>query len=182
MLFDFAELNNVSKGNLYLSLYNKIKSVARFCRSCVVWSSYSENNKILGVYSGKNPAAEPAGQTVGRGAADAEMSAGAVSGANCKKWLISAIFEVPFKSMFNALMFNVIQKAQSSTVFHAVRTFFLKMFPYGKPIGGHPPKTAKGIIDISGSDFFSISARKPFAEIGQLFSKTGLGIKGFTGR
>ena len=122
------------------SLYNLIKSVAQSCSSTKLHPSYSENNKILGIYSGKNPAVERAGQTVGRGAADAEMSAGAVSGANCKKWLISAVFGVPFKSMFNALMFNVIQKAQSSAVFQAVRTFFLKMFPYGKPIGGASPQ------------------------------------------
>lgn len=164
------------------SLYNLIKSVVRYCSLTVVWSSYNENNKILGIYSGKNPAAGRVVETAEASSSDAEMSAGAVSGANCKKWQISAIFEVPFKSMFNATMFNVIQKAQSSAVFQAVRTFFLKMFPYGKPIGGHPPKTAKGIIDISGSDFFSISDRMPFAEIGQLFFKTGLGIKGFTGR
>lgn len=164
------------------SFYNIIKSVARSCSLPVVWSSYSENNKILGVYSGKNPAAGRVVETAEASSSDAEMSAGAVSGANSKKWRISAVFGVPFKVMFNATMFNVIQKAQSSAVFQAVRTFFLKMFPYGKPIGGHPPKTAKGIIDISGSDFFSISDRMPFAEIGQLFSKTGLGIKGFTGR
>lgn len=131
------------------SLYNIIKSVARSCSLPVVWSSYSENNKILGIYSGKNPAAGRAGQTVGAGRLDAEMSAGAVSGTILKKWLISAVFGVPFKPMFNALMFNVIQKAQSSAVFQAAHTFFLKMFPYGKPIGvGIPPPKRPKVLSI----------------------------------
>lgn len=51
MLFDFAELNNVSKGNLYLSLYNKIKQAAE-CGAVIKGEklpSVREAAKLLGV-------------------------------------------------------------------------------------------------------------------------------------
>ena len=162
---------------------NKEKRVAGSCSRDVVCCSFADMNKILPVYSAEkigremNGAGGRNGRTAGREMIERRF------GGIFKKWRISAVFCVLLETMFNAQMFNVIQKAKSSADFKQVRTFFLRMFrsdAYAVRSPGEPPKTMPFNIDVSGSDFFPIF--QPYFCFwrpgGGLISNWYLGIEG----
>lgn len=158
------ECPNYIATNSFKSLKNKGKSVAWSCSLDAVLPCYDEKNKILGINSAENggagldgaeapvrPAAggrnglavraetprNGAGQVVRTVAGDVRADDLQVF----KKWRISAVFDKAFNAAFNVRASNVIQKAQVSAVFRAVRTFFLKMFTGAETApGGIPPK------------------------------------------
>ena len=139
------------------------KSVAGLCSRRVVCPCYTENDKILGIYSAEKSAGaglddQMDGSECRRGDPDGRIGAGRVVQAVAdrvltaakwfsKKWRISAVFGVPFNGKFNVMMFNVCDKWRSSAFFRAVGTFFLKMCAVGKNVrsarigypGGSPP-------------------------------------------
>lgn len=191
--------------NDFKSLKRKVKSVVGRCSLAVVWPCYAGNNKILGINSAENggagldgaevPVLPAAGERDGlavraetprNGAGRVVRTvAGGVPADDLqvfKKWRISAVFGKAFNAAFNVRASNVIQKAQVSAVFRAVRTFFLKMFTGAETDrGGDPPKTAASIVDMSGTDFFSISGPDFFltaGEAGRLFFHGHSGFKG----
>lgn len=150
--------------NDFKSLKRKVKSVVRSCSLNVVLPCYGEKNKILGINSAENggagldgaeaPVRPAAGgrnglavraETPRNGAGQVVRTvAGGVPADDLqvfKKWRISSVFGKAFNAVFNVRASNVIQKAQVSAVFQAVRTFFLKMFTGAETApGGIPPK------------------------------------------
>lgn len=152
------ECPNYIATNSFKSLKNKRKSVARSCSLDAVLPCYGEKNKIFGFYSEKTDGAErpeeldgrngqndrPNGLSAGDAGRVVQTVAGGVRADDLqvfKKWRISAVFGKAFNAAFNVRASNVIQKAQVSAVFRAVRTFFLKMFTGAETApGGIPPK------------------------------------------
>lgn len=150
--------------NDFKSLKNKGKSVVGRRSFGVVCPCYAGNNKIFGINSAENGGAGLDGAEVPVRPAAGERDGLAVraetprNGARqvvrtvagdvpaddlhvFKKWRISAVFGKAFNAAFNVSASNVIQKAQVSAVFRAVRTFFLKMFTGAETApGGIPPK------------------------------------------
>lgn len=183
--------------NDFKSLKRKVKSVVGRCSLAVVWPCYAGNNKILGINSAENGGAELDGAEVPvRPAAGERNGAGQVvrtvaGGVRAddlqvfKKWRISAVFDKAFNAAFNVRASNVIQKAQVSAVFRAVRTFFLKMFTGAETApGGIPPKRPHRSSICPERIFFDF--RTGFlltaGEAGRLFFHGRSGIKGCGGR
>lgn len=161
--------------NSFKSLKRKRKSVVGLCSLPVVWSCYAGNNKILGINSAENggagldgaegPVRPAAGERNGAGQV-VRTVAGDVRADDLqvfKKWRISAVFGKAFNAAFNVRASNVIQKAQVSAVFRAVRTFFLKMFTGAETApGGIPPKRSHRSSMCPFRIFFRFSDRISF--------------------
>lgn len=191
--------------SLNKSLKRNGKSVAGRCSLPVVWSCYTENNKILGINAAEIRGADARGGLDGQtDAADScparrngagegvqAVENGVLAGDDVisKKWRISAVFVVPFNGMFNAMMFNVCDKWRSSAVFRAVGTFFSKMCAVGRSVrsarigcpGGSPQTGRSGSRYVRNGFFFDFRTEIVFLAVrgGGLFFHGRSGVKGF---